>query len=165
MSVENVIPETRQIVRVPDLPWHELVTSAARKLGRARIHPYLLKEDLYRGERGRTYEALAWEPGHVIHGSDVHSRFKDLGFDGNPAVFVVWTMSSTMPASRDRYITIPDQDRVICHKGMDDLAPCLLRGYRAIGWGCSLTLSRVFKPMHTVWTFVSFREVEAPLPG
>jgi hypothetical protein len=165
MSAGSVISETLQIVRVPDLPWCELVTSAARKLGRARVHPLLVKEDLFRGERGRVYEALVWKPGTVIHGAKVRAHFKDLGFQGNLAAFVAWAMSSEIAASCERCVTITDDQSHFSLRGIEDLAPCLLRGFHASGYGCSLTLSRVLKPMHTHWTFVAFREAEAPQPG
>lgn len=155
---------TRRLVCVPDLPWPDLVAAASRKLGRARVHP-LLQEDLYRGERGRTYEALAWKPGRVMHGSDVRSALRAQGFEGNPAVFVAWAMSVGLSASHDRCITVPCPDRLFSYKGKDDLALCLLRGYQTCGFGSSLTVSRVGKPMHTQWTFVAFREADAPRPG
>jgi len=165
MAVERDIPETRQIVRVPDLSWRELLASAVRKFGRARVHPHLFKEDLSQGERGRAYEAVSWKPGCVIHGSRAHSRLKELGFEGNPTVFVAWAVSSISSTARDRFVTIPDRERFVRFSYKDDLALCLLRGYHACGWGCRLTLSRVFKPMNTFWTFVAFREVEASRPG
>ncbi len=165
MADGHAVNGTRQIVRVPDLSWDGLVASAARKLGRARVHPLLLKGDLYRGERGRTYEALVWKPETVIHGAEIRALFKDLGFQGNLAAFVAWVMSSDIAASCERCITITDDQSHFSLRGIDDLSPCLLRGYRGSGYGCTLTLSRVLKPMHTHWTFVAFRDVEAPQPG
>jgi hypothetical protein len=165
MVAEDIVSETRGIVCVPDLPWRDLIAAASRKLGREHIHECLLKEDLYRGERGRTYEAIAWKSGRVVHGVDVYARFRQMEFVGNPVVFVAWSLSMIDSTVRDRFITVPDRDRTFRYKGREDLALCLLRGYRTCGYGCSLTLSMVFKPMHTHWSFVAFKEIEAPHPG
>ncbi|MFH1078122.1 MAG: hypothetical protein V1745_02460 [Patescibacteria group bacterium] len=124
------------------------------------MHP-ILQDDLYRGERGRSYEAVVWKPGRVIEGLEARSWLKRQGFDGNFAVFVAWSLSMIDPTVRDRFITIPDRTLLLTYKRKENMSLCLLRGYRICGWGCSLTLSAALVPLHTHWSFVAFREMAA----
>jgi hypothetical protein len=144
-----------ETVIVPNLPAPVLLAVVKEEVGLTELDPVYAKRGFLRNERGKTYEAVTWDPGFLVTTDAVREHFDRLGFGGNTAAFLEWI-------KKDRgdgwFVTIPD-DRWLFHDaGRRLYVPCFLRSSAPDDSIRSLRLNETLRWWYRT-TFVAFREI------
>lgn len=136
-------------VVVPDLSPIELVRLAAASIQNVADEfedwDFLPDED-----RGTRFEARTRAFEREVRTEEVCRNFREDGYDGNAAAFIVWILSERPRGWCASIPTAPDR---LWRKRSDRLlhAPCFMGG--------GLFLGNVNDPWSSFWTFVAFRPI------
>ena len=155
--------EVRDLITVPKLSALELVVLANAKLELADFDKRgYANYDFVRGEGGKTYAVLVWQPdpGAYVNMAEVRRHFSGVGAEGRPAAFLAWIVERN---PMGYHMCIPADDSLLaCYSPSDDLrAPAYSRtsGMEGPGGVRELFLIRTDIKWRN-WSFVAFREVK-----